>query len=545
MRSLIIVFIALFGFTSGADAGEKSGSRSSVLVPKTYRVLDINRIGLGVTDRGNLVETPFRLSAGYIWSLDDSSRWGIGFDHGPWIIGKTAEGLVMGNTYWGTSYMPGPVIDGRPALDVRPQDSLRYHPYKISRTSPADDPDLLAWPTDLGAPSSSPSSIFGDQMIWTVFNGADSTARPSDWQPHAKFIHMPVEIQQTVYAHQGSASDTSLLANSAFLEWTFINKGTALIESCYVGIWTDLDFTEARTPFGVDTATQTGYCWEYPSVFDTLYSPKAAGYTLLFGPRVPDLSSSAMFRGRRVQGYRNLPMSSFWGMRNDYGRPDMFPIGPNTVTEAWNVARGFDKLGQVIIDSVTRQPTKFPWSGDPVTGTGWVYTTWTEFEGGLMFFTGPFTFAPGDTQWTLIALHPAAAKASMEAVTTMRINASRLRMLSYDEIVAGKPLAVDEMALSLPSMPMLWQNYPNPFNPGSDIRYQIPAPRGAAGSEFRMVRLAVYDLLGREVAVLVNERKAPGSYTVRFDGSGLASGVYLCRMSAGPFVESRKMLLLR
>jgi hypothetical protein len=83
----------------------------------------------------------------------------------------------------------------------------------------------------------------------------------------------------------------------------------------------------------------------------------------------------------------------------------------------------------------------------------------------------------------------------------------------------------------------LHQNYPNPFNPNSVIRYQI--------SEFGIVRLAVYDVLGREVAVLVNERKEPGNYTVRFDGSGLASGVYIYRMAAGAFVEARRMVLVR
>jgi subtilisin family serine protease len=90
---------------------------------------------------------------------------------------------------------------------------------------------------------------------------------------------------------------------------------------------------------------------------------------------------------------------------------------------------------------------------------------------------------------------------------------------------------------TLPLTFALEQNYPNPFNPNSDIRYQI--------AEFRMVTLVVYDILGREVAVLVNEPKAPGTYTVTWNASGLASGVYLYRMTAGPFVDTRKMVLLR
>jgi hypothetical protein len=59
------------------------------------------------------------------------------------------------------------------------------------------------------------------------------------------------------------------------------------------------------------------------------------------------------------------------------------------------------------------------------------------------------------------------------------------------------------------------------------------------------VKLAVYDLLGREVAVLVSEKKAPGTYEVRFDAKGLASGVYLYRLQAGDVVQSKKLVLLR
>jgi len=59
------------------------------------------------------------------------------------------------------------------------------------------------------------------------------------------------------------------------------------------------------------------------------------------------------------------------------------------------------------------------------------------------------------------------------------------------------------------------------------------------------VKLTVYDLLGREVAVLVDEQKTPGSYSAVFNASGLASGVYLYRLTAGTFVETRKMVLMR
>jgi hypothetical protein len=91
---------------------------------------------------------------------------------------------------------------------------------------------------------------------------------------------------------------------------------------------------------------------------------------------------------------------------------------------------------------------------------------------------------------------------------------------------------------------VLAQNYPNPFNPTTKISYSLGVVSGQWSVASR-VRLAVYDILGREVAVLVDEEKQPGSYEVRFDGTGFGSGVYLCRIQSGGRVETRKMLLLR
>jgi hypothetical protein len=95
-----------------------------------------------------------------------------------------------------------------------------------------------------------------------------------------------------------------------------------------------------------------------------------------------------------------------------------------------------------------------------------------------------------------------------------------------------------------PAQFSLDQNYPNPFNAATIIGYAIPGARGW-GLGTSGVRLVVYDLLGRQVAVLVNERKAPGVYSVPFDGSGLASGVYIYQLKAGNVVATKRLLLIR
>jgi hypothetical protein len=90
---------------------------------------------------------------------------------------------------------------------------------------------------------------------------------------------------------------------------------------------------------------------------------------------------------------------------------------------------------------------------------------------------------------------------------------------------------------TLPVTYSLEQNYPNPFNPTTTIRYQIPKEG--------MVTLKVYDILGAEVATLVNEEKIVGRYEVSFDASRLASGVYIYRLSVNDFVNVKKMVLLK
>lgn len=104
--------------------------------------------------------------------------------------------------------------------------------------------------------------------------------------------------------------------------------------------------------------------------------------------------------------------------------------------------------------------------------------------------------------------------------------------------------AVGEQTAEVPQQTSLEQNYPNPFNPETRIGYTIAGIRGK-GLGTSDVKLAVYDLLGREVAVLVNEKKAPGNYTATFDAAGLATGVYLYRLTAGNSIQTCAMLLLK
>jgi hypothetical protein len=90
---------------------------------------------------------------------------------------------------------------------------------------------------------------------------------------------------------------------------------------------------------------------------------------------------------------------------------------------------------------------------------------------------------------------------------------------------------------TLPAKPCLDQNYSNPFNPVTTIKFELPTSS--------VVRVSVFDMLGREVSVLVNERREAGFHEVKFDGSGLSSGMYVYRLRTGDFVAIKRMILMK
>lgn len=104
---------------------------------------------------------------------------------------------------------------------------------------------------------------------------------------------------------------------------------------------------------------------------------------------------------------------------------------------------------------------------------------------------------------------------------------------SFDAILTG----VDDKQTSMPEHYQLHQNFPNPFNPTTTIHFSVPATQ--------IVTLKVFDLLGNEIATLVNEKKSPGNYAAEFDGKSLASGIYLYRLEAKDFSGTKKLLLLK
>lgn len=203
----------------------------------------------------------------------------------------------------------------------------------------------------------------------------------------------------------------------------------------------------------------------------------------------------------------------------DYGpefmewlHPDSLDRNPEAGTDAW-----YDSLNTIwpppagMHWEVYQSPLLHPWIGDRLTSTTTTINMTTGAEGthALSFYasTTDYGFTP-DSNWSVI--HDV-------TVSLTGIEENTL------------PGVAQSFALD--------QNFPNPFNPSTTIRYAI--------KDRAEVKLAVYNTAGQEVAVLAQGEKTPGNYEVVFDAENLPSGVYLYRLTAGKFVETRKMMLIQ
>lgn len=109
----------------------------------------------------------------------------------------------------------------------------------------------------------------------------------------------------------------------------------------------------------------------------------------------------------------------------------------------------------------------------------------------------------------------------------------------YERDLMSNIVGITPENSEVPKQFSLGQNYPNPFNPGTKIKFQI------SGSSAAQTFLAVYDIGGKKISLLVNEELKPGSYEINFDASGLSSGVYFYKLRAGNFVDTKKMILVK
>jgi hypothetical protein len=345
-------------------------------------------------------------------------------------------------------------------------------------------------------------------------------------------------MHRTVWGYNVSGA----LGNTIFASTLIINKSGAPVDSMFFVQWSDPDLGDAGDDFaGCDIQRNLGFVYNGLNS-DPVYGVEvpAVGYALVQGPiiKTGNPRDTAIFRLNHRKGYRNREMTaSAIGVCGNaaYACPPAPGVGADI--QWYRIMNGTGAVtDQQYIDPTTNQPTKFVVSGDPATGQGWVDGTFglTPGDRNLSLSTGPFSLANGDSQEIVIASIVGVGADRISSINVLKQNTDVVQTMFNGLLQVPTPPTPPEV---IPAAFSLSQSYPNPFNLTARIQFTI------ANSEFTI--LNVYDMLGREVSVLVNEERDAGFYEVRFDGLNLPSGVYFYRLQAGDFSQTKKLVLLR
>ena len=535
-------FIFILAFTFQIVIAQISNTKFQISSESkiNYVELNSNNIKLYLQNIGNTKN--YTGAGGGYWNILNDQV--IVYDHGPWIIGKIDNKVHLALVQWyrnyeSSVYSPGPIINNKPVMIEKPADSLKYRIYKISKND-FTSKDYLEWPKEFGAPikNDGKPKLYGDQTTWCVYNSLDpSTSYRNEWNIKKDSLPiMPIEIQQLVYSRKGSnITDDDLYANVVFYEYTIINKGSKPIDSTYFSFWADIDFSSGINNFpACDSTLDLAYLWSNK----TLEQP-AVGVTLLYGPTISKIGSKAFFKGKEITNKSNLKLSSVHGIIENSSSIQEPGKPASSRNEAWNIAKGLFVDGNKMIDPTNNKSTKFMFNGDPISNKGWLFNSNSGGEAGFNLFTGPFNLAPNDTQWIMLALVPANGKDYKESISKLRNKVKLLKSIQYDSLAFGnKSVVVNvESENIIPDEFDLKQNYPNPFNPSTTIEFAV--------KESGNYSLKVYDMLGQEVATLINNNINAGAYKVKFDASKLSSGIYIYRLVGNNVNLTKKMILTK
>jgi hypothetical protein len=511
----------------------------------------------------------FPKGGGHTVIFDEELIWG-GFVNNKFNVGGTGYGRLL---QAGKIITPGgpvnPPVADNPSLqrnrvyrirpDINPKVSFesiqvkldseearylkRFNAFSGATTRQLYDQyisDWNEWPASDGAPfkdvnsngiydpgTDIPGVVGADQTLWYVANDLDSTRMLYTYDSPRT---LGIEVQKTIWGYKLPGA----LGNTLFTSTRLINKGSYAIDSMFITVRTDNDIGGTagyQTDLvGCDTSRNLGYAYKRIDT-DTSYGsrPPAVGSLLLQGPLVPGLpTDTARQSGRIRPGFKNLRMTSFV----PYLKQSPYD-GPGNATQYYNMMNGLTvQGGALIVDSASGRVTRYVFSGDPVTGLGWTDGKWRISDRALQLSTGPFHFAPGDTQEVVSATIVAQGTDRLASVAALRSAVDEVR----PKYTGTNPLVgvIDRQPIAKSFS--LAQNYPNPFNPSTTISYELP--RAA------IVSLRIFNTLGQLVVTLVDEHKASGFYQVQWNAV-VPSGIYFYRLQAGVYVETKKMILLK
>ncbi|MBX2818499.1 MAG: T9SS type A sorting domain-containing protein [Rhodothermaceae bacterium] len=475
------------------------------------------------------------------------------------VIGGMIDGSLhmAASTYGPYEFWPGPLDEnGLPPADCSLYDQIweihseDFTQYDVDSTF---SDNMLNWPWQLGAPvidgDGDPSNynleggdrpeLLGNQSLWWIMNDRGNEHLWSETEP------LGIEVHGTAYAfaNAGIASDIT------FYRFRIFNKNTLPITDTYAGIFLDPDLGNASDDYiGSDSLLHLQYAYNGDPVDENGYedTPPAIGYTFL---RTPEAQQDALDNdhdgeideaGETTGMYAATFFDGGGGIQGD----------PGNGAEMHTYLRGLWINGEPITVGGTgldfsNQVTRFVFPGDPA-----AQSYWTEIQplptnnshpnppADRRFITssGPFTLLPGENTEFLLGVVWARGSNYLDSVRKLKNIVANMQASPDSYLTSGyRPELEGTITMPEPEHVLGFdQNFPNPFNYSTTLRYSLPRTM--------QVRLAVYDILGREVAVLAEGSLEAGVYTQEFNAAQLSPGIYYARIELDHLQFTKKLV---
>jgi hypothetical protein len=525
---------------------------------ESIKYIDCNTIRTPFSNNGGFNRDYIAGISGFEWP--NGSNNAFLYSSGLWL-GAIVDGdtlvAVAGNSY---EYSSGFTDNNG---NYQGKNDTNYRVYRLDHGLNNNDrtnwPNALLGNSEQGAPvyfdtitSAWKPLDFGSQTMFMSFTDSDTSAHNSS---SGSTLPLKADIKMINFANAGNSGP---LAHTIFTEYKIINRSNKVWNNFYASIWTDDYPGGGLRKESCDTISQLGIVY-LNNNNDPVYgmAPPAMGFLLLKGPTIftgnnNDTAAYCLNKNKIFRiGYKNLKISSFnWYVNGGY------PVGgPQKYNQTFRMLSGLKRDGDPIINPITNQPTKFWYSGDPVTGQGWISNN--PGNNRIMVSVGPLNMNPGDTQTIVFAQIIARGNSNLNSITVLRQYAQAVRDY-YNSCYTSVPIGIEPVSQNIPDRFELYQNFPNPFNPTTTIKFIVPMDSRLRGNDNNV--LNIYNSLGQLIETQCIASLQPGVYEYEFDGSNLASGVYYYSLVVGDastplppaertgstrLIQTRKMVLVK
>lgn len=554
MKKLICIFLlALFASYSFADKNPFHFTTDNSF--QIQRVLmDMNNIGAWFQNTGIYnQDTRTSNTPGFEW-LKSSGKFAIftsGLSISGFINGSLSQ--IMGS--YSGELAPGIIMNDSGVTGAE----FKIYSIKTGDTS-STNPDYANWGfiVPYGAPYEDinnngqydpgvdiPGVKGASQTIFATLTGGFASSRNVS-EGFGGGISNPLMLADVRFTSW--CYDDSRLSDVQFQKWEVINQSSNQVwERLRIALVSDPDLGDATNDYiGCDTTLQLGYCYngvahDGNGNGNTYgFPPPAVGKILLKGP--VDKTSQT-----------DYSFTSFVKFTNTGSAPPPCESDPNgEPLGAHFFMSGLKKDSTDWIDRLSGEKTRFVYTGDPETLSGW-----TEFRGSVQncngSLTGPtvnlnppgdrrfvigsgsedFSMQPGDTQTIIAAQLIRKGNSYINSVEKLKEYADSI-ITFYNN---GYVINVSNISSEIPEKFALHQNFPNPFNPVTKIVFELTS------REF--VKLELFDVTGRLVSELISTELTPGTYSYELNANNMNSGVYFYRLSSENYSETKRLVLVK